>query len=485
MTIKILPLIFANLLPVTLVWAAIPSSTETLKKGYLPFLEYWEERLEKSNPFQANLYRLAWMQRGLSPAGAKSQPNELSWAWEGEIWIDEKPISDESRSNTLGLDRLDPRILAQWYRSMDSYWDHPIEVRQGLRKAWFFRYQILGQQDLQPPKLLPNLKVINQESCEIEFMSFLAQARPMAGWEKCLKFQSEILQTGQLTMADRFFHKGEWSKAELLYRSVIEGLGSVPDELWYRHAVLADFGRRPLDQVIRSALRVSRSQGLPKKLVSIGYEILCEQFKGRPRIKELRKVFPARAYLATLLGLSQSCIQKYLPTHREKRDHYRFLLGLKSEVKGRGEELKWTFQLLELSLATEGLDPQPHFRAMARISRQLQTAKPLLWRALGQVKSLKTFEQGLGIFRRQGQWGAADSRRAHWLRQRLKQKGHEPLLKTQFEAEKMLASDHRENFRALSLERFRTIPELKLKLVPQVNFLALYLGHFEGKAKAQ
>lgn len=299
---------------------------------------YWAAQLERVNPAQALLYKLAWLE---APSGANSlnaqgavAPGTLAWKFGPEIWTDEEALSP-ARCATQGEKVVKtfgqlPRGVTQSLLEpkLATYASQPAAVRHTLRDFALFEW--LQGRKLALPAALLTSDTSPQESCDWRALkalhatpensdSLLETARECMPERSAIRPPSALLWAITQTRAgDVFLKSGRTEQAFVAFGAAV-GLmpeNEMPRALYYRLAVSGMLSGAADEVVLRAAHAAIAADeqtlrpALPAPLRSSLGNLVCERLSvlsTRNAVSMLNQVFKRDKLIPGVLQLTETC----------------------------------------------------------------------------------------------------------------------------------------------------------------------------------
>jgi len=410
---------------------------QALKKCDRARAGFWATELERIDPEQAALYRLAWLE-----APEPFNPNERSieesstlsqahWLWKRgpELW------SDEQEDGSLcPADKREPAVFSELPGTvmesllapkLPSYFLARPALRSALREFVFFEW--LNGRKLVLPESGAASGWTAGEACEWRALRALSGAQEKSSLElgavvrDCGAYArggaSLLWATVQIRAGDLFFKEGEAARAFGLFESAVALIPerAMPQGLKYRLAVSGLLGGQADDLVLREAFSALSSPLAPILASSLA-NLTCEklgEIRAEALSSVLSKVFRPGALTSGTLELTRACSpsqaasvwKAVLPQTQSVRDRARLLgllLGAALERRSSGESSRYASQLSELSRRSPVWVNHAFREALRGAS---VSASPAPDDAL--TRSV------IAIYRRGGGWSESDQ--AHWI----------------------------------------------------------------------
>ncbi len=400
-------LLLAAFLGVGVAHGSIPPRSHEIHRGAVQALKncdrkrasFWAKELERSDPEQAVLYRLAWLEAQLAPEGRqKERVDANDWAWkaDAEVWSDEAgalvtSCSPSKRQRPALFSELPPSVLSDLLLPYIAKYS---SVRPALREALrnFVLYEWLqGHRLLLPSGALPQ-GVTLAESCEWRALQALhgALEDPKSLGDLARTCESPNRLLWAIVKVRAGDHLVKQGRADLAFAAFQSAIGFMPERalpkaLAYRVAVTGALSGAADDIVLRSAyLALAEASGatssLPPLLKSSIQNLVCarlDELQPSGLVIILRRVFEPQALIAGTARLTESCADSQVAgiwsallsevrLPQEKGRVYGLLLGfsiVRDDAQGR---LKYAGKLAELSHSTPHLASHAFWSAIQR-----------------------------------------------------------------------------------------------------------------------
>lgn len=403
---------------------------DALKRCDRSRASFWAKELEKLDPDQALLYRLAWLEtsRPVSPSNSSDPPTD-AWTWKRstEIWADEKGLeggscgeSEAKRSSSYSS--LPKAIIeAELDPALRRYASARPALREALRGFALFEW-LQGRKLTLSEETRFESERSKTENCEWHALQALHAEKEDVSTlgrlaTQCHSPNSLLWAIVKTRAGDLLLKAGESQGAFASFHSALAYMPDrkMPNPLAYRIAVSGILSGADDEVIYRAAYQALSPDDAISPLLQSGLSsMICDKMSETHAIRSiatLRKVFTAGAIIPATLKLTENCEASQLSA---------LWPSLFNETKDPKDRSRILVRALTSAIARNDASGKSHsLRELFALSKNHPSlARHAFWSALRNSRSEKNFaaiRDLVNRYRKSAHWGSADELRLKYL----------------------------------------------------------------------